>query len=119
MAPEWRPRCDPPYIPLEVVAHEDFVREVSFAGATSSLPVGSTISLVIYPDEEVDSPAIATWPAVVDPADVTGSWSVDHVTADAVDLPAFYRLWLSVPNADDIANPTIERCLALGPMTRK
>ncbi len=119
MALEWRPANDPPNIPLTVYAHEDFKRRVEFDGALSTWPPGAAIALAIYPDSNVESAVIAVWPAEVDLAEHTGEWSVDYAEVDAVALPGFYRLILTLPNPSDTENPTVERCLALGKITRK
>ncbi|MBP0079083.1 hypothetical protein B0F70_18965 [Rhodococcus hoagii] len=60
---------------------------------------------------------MASWPADISGAEA--KWSIDHVTADAVTLPGGYRLMMTVPNPGTPTNPTIERCLALGKLTRK
>ncbi|ORL15420.1 hypothetical protein A6I85_05965 [Prescottella equi] len=81
--------------------------------------MGTTIALVFYDSMDVDAVQTATWPAVVDNTTATAKWSVNKTVADAIPAPGGYRLMMSQPNPSDADNPSIERCLALGKLTRK
>ncbi|MDH6283241.1 DUF7264 domain-containing protein [Prescottella agglutinans] len=111
----WGP--EPPKIPLVLIATEDFVRELTFDGPVNTFPAGTTITLVFYDSEDADATQIGSWPAVV--GSTTAKWSVNRTVADALPAPGGYRLMISQPNPSDPSNPTIERCLALGRLTRK
>ena len=119
MATAWRSDDDPAILPLVLIAHEDFVRSQSFSGSVGSLVTGTTVKLVFYAGSGVADPVIGTWPAETELSTAKSKWSVNSTQADAIPAGCFYRLWLSVPNASDTGNPTIERCLAMGKVSRK
>lgn len=116
MALSWREK-PPPKIPLVLTAHEDFVRELAFDGPIDTFPVGTTITLVLYDGTDPDASETGSWPATV--GATTAKWSMDHSIADQIPTPGGYRLMLSLPNTADTSNPTIERCLAHGRLTRE
>lgn len=115
MTATWR-KQEPVVIPLTLYAGEDFTRTLTFDGP-GDIPSGSTITLKLFDGTGPDSAELASWPATISGAEA--KWSVDHVTADAITLPGGYRLMMTVPNPGTPTNPTIERCLALGKLTRK
>ncbi|NKR57488.1 hypothetical protein GS474_16155 [Rhodococcus hoagii] len=117
MTPTWR-KQEPINLPLTLYAGEDFTRTLTFDGS-GDIPSGSTITLRLFGGTGPDAAELASWPADISGAEA--KWSVDHVTADAIQLPTAggYRLMMTVPNPGSATNPTVERCLALGKLTRK
>ncbi|ORM21760.1 DUF7264 domain-containing protein [Prescottella equi] len=111
----WR-KQEPVAMPLVLYAGEDFTRTVVFDGP-GDIPSGSTITLKLFDGTAPDATELASWPATISGAEA--KWSVDRLVADAVALPGGYRLMMTVPNPGTPTNPTIERCLALGKLTRK
>lgn len=111
----WDPKV--PTMPLTLIAYEDFVWELAFDGPVNTFPAGTTIELVFYDSTDADAVQTGTWPA--DVGATTAKWSVNKTMADAIPAPGGYRLMISEPNPSDADNPTIERCLALGKLTRK
>lgn len=119
MSASWRQQ-EPPNIPLVLIAGEDFVRELEFDGLVGGIPADSTITLKLFDSTRPDASPLGSWPATISGADV--KWSVDHAVADAIPIVSAgggYRLMMTVPNPGTPSNPTIERCLALGKLTRK
>ncbi|MGW2095789.1 LtfC-like domain-containing protein [Promicromonospora sukumoe] len=117
MTSTWR-KQEPEVMPLVLYAGEDFTRILTFDGP-GDIPPGSTITLKLFDGTGPDATELASWPAAISVAEA--KWSVDYAVADAIPLETAggYRLMMTVPNPGTPSNPTIERCLALGKLTRK
>ncbi|MFF0816652.1 hypothetical protein ACFYVR_16095 [Rhodococcus sp. NPDC003318] len=117
MASEWRPANDPPEIPLDLIAHEDFVRTVAFNGPVNSFPSGTAAELRFYESPDPDLDPTATWAGTPDGTEI--GFEVDYLVVDTLEPRGYYRLFLILPTPDNTANPTREQCLAHGDYTRK
>lgn len=107
----------PVEIPITLYWREDFVQTLAFDNPINTFPAGTTVGLLLFAKKDDPDP-VAVWAADVG-AD-TAKWTVDCAEVQELwsDLK-FYRLLMSVPNPDDVDNPSYERCLALGAIIRK
>lgn len=96
---------------LILTAGADFVHRIN-APAGETVPIGTTAAIAIYPSQDTDAVAIATWPA----AAVTGgyiAWRIEAEFADEIADGAYFRLYVIY---DD--EPTLEHCWYRGTVKR-